>query len=709
MIRRSILLLSALALVAGACTSGGEEEPSGSPSAPTPSPTSSPTSTPSPVGIDALPASLVRFAEYVDVPLLGEDAPPYGGPATPDSLDGVAIADSVRDALADPAVEAALADRGFVVVPAEFRLFHFAYQGNVYEGWPVFVTTDVAYHVWHQVFDKVLRSLEQEVLLPELEALVTGLLQASRAQVAELDGTPVADAAARVEQLYQVAAAELGLPVTLGPLAEQEKDLIDAHSAPDETSPIVGGKVDYSLFTPRGHYTRNQELTRYFLGMSVLGQLAFCLPGTTGCPGLEPARMSILASRALVQDAELQDRWRRIYEPTAFLVGLADDYVPYEVAEATGAAGPGLADPAAFADDALVAAVVDALVAARPVRINPDRASVRLMGTRFVIDSFVFDQLIAPNVGTPDEPRTLPSALDLAAAFGSGFAHAVLEDEGVTAFENYERQLGLMRTLVAERPIQAWGGTVYDAWLYALQPSFVAHEGAFPDFMRTDAWEAKAHQSGLGSFAELRHDTILYAKQAVGEGGDGAPIPDRRNWVEPDPVVFGRLAAMAELMRAGLDERDLLTREHVDLLRDAVELFDFLGRIARDELAGLPISTQDDERLTFIGGELEAIWFRTSDQAETGEPETDEDAAIVADVASGGDSVLEVGTGRIDRIYVLVPDDDGTFQVAVGGVYSYYEFTTPAGERLSDELWRSMLEAGNAPERPGWEAVLFGG
>jgi hypothetical protein len=621
----------------------------------------------------------------------------------------VRIAPPVQDALSDPAVEATLSEQGFVVVPADFRLFHFAYQGNVYEGWPVYVTTDVAYHVWHQAFDKLLRSVEQEVLLPELEALVTGLLEGARAQAAELEGTPLAESADRVEQLFEVAAAELELPVEPGPLAEAELALIEEHTAANEASPIVLGRIDYSLFTPRGHYTRTEELTRYFLGMSVLGQLASCLPGTTGCPsGVEPSRLAILSARVLTADPELVERWHRLYDPTAFLVGLADDYTPFEVAEAATAATPsGLEDPSAFEDDEVVGAVIDELVATRPVRINPDRAAVRLMGTRFVIDSYLFDQLIYPHVGTAEEPRTLPSALDLAAAFGSSFAYDALDEAGATGFEGYDAQLERMRELLATRPEQDWGGTVYDAWLLALEPSFVEHGSAFPDLMRTDAWAAKALQSGLGSYAELKHDTILYAKQSIGEGGDGATIPERRNWVEPDPVVFGRLAAMAELMRAGLEERDLLTREQTLLLRDVVDLFAFLEEVARDELAGLPISEADNDRLTFIGSELEALWFRTSDQAANGQTQTDEDAAIVADVASDPASVLEVATGRIDRIYVLVPDDEGSFQVAVGGVYAYYEFTGPAGQRLTDEGWRAMLDDDRAPPRPGWQEVLF--
>jgi hypothetical protein len=69
--------------------------------------------------------------------------------------------------------------------------------------------------------------------------------------------------------------------------------------------------------------------------------------------------------------------------------------------------------------------------------------------------------------------------------------------------------------------------------------------------------------------------------------------------------------------------------------------------------------------------------------------------------------VLEVGTGRIDQIYVLVPDDNGNFQLAVGGVYSYYEFFNPPGQRLTDKEWRGMLSSGKAPARPSWEKVFL--
>jgi hypothetical protein len=44
----------------------------------------------------------------------------------------------------------------------------------------------------------------------------------------------------------------------------------------------------------------------------------------------------------------------------------------------------------------------------------------------------------------------------------------------------------------------------------------------------------------------------------------------------------------------------------------------------------------------------------------------------------------------------------------VGGVYSYYEFWREESlGRLTNEEWRALLDAGGAPERPAWEAVMF--
>ena len=186
----------------------------------------------------------------------------------------------------------------------------------------------------------------------------------------------------------------------------------------------------------------------------------------------------------------------------------------------------------------------------------------------------------------------LGSPLDLAAAFGSDFALAIQDAAGETAHANYPEQMEAMRSAVAARPDEDWGTTAYDAWLSAVEPMWLPHGAAFPDFMRSPAWQAKAQQTGFGSYAELKHDTILYTKQAGGDTGGGPPPRPARHWVEPDPVPTAAARRGGELTRDGLDRRGLLSASQRRLLSDYVGMAERLaaprrGRAGwRADLAG---------------------------------------------------------------------------------------------------------------------------
>ncbi len=47
----------------------------------------------------------------------------------------------------------------------------------------------MAYHAWHQTFDKALRDTEENLLVPALGRLLTGLVTAARTQAVDLAGT----------------------------------------------------------------------------------------------------------------------------------------------------------------------------------------------------------------------------------------------------------------------------------------------------------------------------------------------------------------------------------------------------------------------------------------------------------------------------------------------------------------------------------------
>ena len=122
-------------------------------------------------------------------------------------------------------------------------------------------------------------------------------------------------------------------------------------------------------------------------------------------------------------------------------------------------------------------------------------------------------------------------------------------------------------------------------------------------------------------------------------------------------------------------------------------LSDSLGVIAQKELRDELPTDEEFELIKTFGGQLEHFWEdAVKDQAQ----DTYLDsrffpAAVITDIATDPNGlVLEAGTGVPSAIYVVVPVD-GILRIAVGSVYTYYEFEQPLSERLTDSEWRRML------------------
>jgi hypothetical protein len=55
-------------------------------------------------------------------------------------------------------------------------------------------------------------------------------------------------------------------------------------------------------------------------------------------------------------------------------------------------------------------------------------------------------------------------------------------------------------------------------------------------------------------------------------------------------------------------------------------------------------------------------------------------------------------------MYVVVPDKP--YRIAVGVVYTYYEFTVSPDKRMTDEAWRTLLET-SQPAQPDWTSSFI--
>ncbi len=741
--RRPRLLPAFLALtmvssvLLGGCASPAPA-PTQAPPSPTvvPTPGPQPTDTPEPTAVPTgepgvhvgllaspLPVASSGFASYQPVPVSLPAT--CSGYALPVDLNTVTMDESF---VFSEAQRQLLSANGFVVAPSEYKEFFHLYEEARYAEVPVFITTDSVYHTYHLFFDQVLRTLEDQRFHTDLEKLTAGMLWATEGQYETLKGTALEKAALRNLAYFAVAQQLLDpgspVPPAVQERVEGELALIEAHQG-FVTSPILGYPEDYSQYVPRGHYTKNEGRQRYFKAMMWYGRINFRLKEP------DETRSALLIAQALanteVAGEPASTIWERIYEPTSFMVGISDDLDIYDyhplIEEVYGSLGN---DPTIFLDEDKLTQFIAAARELPPPQINSmwvyiwedrDEATqgFRFMGQRFVFDAYVFQELIFRSVGTLDDPRMLPKGLDIFAAMGSEEAYSILQEMDETHYLNYDEQMNKLQGEISALEMDSWTQNLYWSWLYSFQPLIEVQGEAYPAFMRNPAWVRKDLHTALGSWTELKHDTILYAKQAYAELGGAFEEPELKGYVEPNPEAFARLAALTRMTIDGLEARGLLDdSETMGAIRDNLQSLELLltqlTTIAQKELAGTALTQDEQDAILFYGGLLESLTLAAADKDDVqGRPILeDQEAAIVADVATDPTGqVLEEGVGRIFEMYVVV-DIDGQPVMTKGGVFSYYEFPWPMDDRLTDEAWKEMLNQGQTPDRPFWTASFIG-
>jgi len=129
--------------------------------------------------------------------------------------------------------------------------------------------------------------------------------------------------------------------------------------------------------------------------------------------------------------------------------------------------------------------------------------------------------------------------------------------------------------------------------------------------------------------------------------------------------------------------------------------------MSEKELASQALSDEEYKTIWNIGQTLEQISTFSEKTGGQISSEADSRVALVADVHTDPNSgqVLEEGIGDVFHIYAIVPMPDGALWATLGGVYSYYEFTWPMADRLTDEKWQVLSPK---PALPPWTASFVG-
>ncbi|MBN1466676.1 DUF3160 domain-containing protein [candidate division KSB1 bacterium] len=587
---------------------------------------------------------------------------------------------------------------------------------------PQFITTDAMLHGFHLMFDYILRSCEEERFIAQLNDLLEQLQTVSADQYDRATDERVRKAIFRNRD-YLLVAAQLLSPKMFfadplpGGKYNQELALIYDAQAQLLQSPIFNYPEDYTQYKPRGHYTKSDALQRYFRAMMWLGRMTFSCEDDSDY-AIDMTLSAILLTQAIarvrIQDKDGLDAWDNIYQPTVFFVGKSDDihfahYLPLGH-DIYGTSFPDY-HPDTFADmDKLAKFLKETqqFPAAAIGYPGQPRKGFRFMGQRFVPDSWILDELVYDKIPF----RLMPTGLDVMIVLGPrgaaiderAFRYLSERDKND---QSYVTKLDSLKFVFRNYPTDTWAQNAYWNWLYCFMPLIMPKGAGYPFFMQTEAWRDKELYAALASWAELRHDTILYVKQSGTERGLPPTAVERQGYVEPNPHFYARIASLADFMRTGLASRDLLLRNFAAHIELYAELAAQLQNIAGKELTDSPLSSDDYLTIFEFGKRLyDIVTFQDempSEGPQPGSMEAIDPMPVIADVHydSNSGTVLEEGVGYPYAIYVVC-DIEGQPTVAKGAGFSYYEFMQPATDRLTDEQWRDMLKKATNPPPPEW-------
>jgi hypothetical protein len=607
---------------------------------------------------------------------------------------------------------------------------------------PAYISSDAILHAIHQSYDEILVGVEISIIIPKL----TGLLQTLHSAIPALANLYSSDN--EMQGYVYDLDAYLTVPLkflditTTSNYEDNNRFVNDMYGyALDgqylETNffSSVARKIDFSQFKPRGHYDDEYRpiLAKYFRAMMWLGRMELYLIAPDSFEPPTPAdvkRQTIICAlfSELIKNTKTSDIVDEIDSIIKSFVGDQDNVTLENfddvMKKASLSSAVELKDTTnfkLFQEQLAQQPYADQKILSQVLFVDPmeteklkPASSFLLFGQRFIIDSYVTGSVVYDKIDYEGitVKRMLPSTLDILFTLGNDASLQLLKEE-VDNY-HYSTNLAALRYLIDQYLDDFWSSSIYNNWLNAIRDlNPPADRSGLPEFMQTAAWWQQKMNTQLASWAELRHDNLLYAKQSY-TGGVTCSYPF--GYVEPVPAFFESVKTLAQ---SAYDKLSLLNFSEPYQRTRVLEYFinleniaDTLQSIASKELAHQSLSEDETAFLCSMLSEKQGCggvydgWYTQLYYAGFGQMLNESDFLVADYHTSPTDEsgsmvgwVKHAGTGYIDLMIFTAEIPGGENVAFVGPVYSYHEYTTTNFERLTDYEWKDeFLEKSNRPD-----------
>ncbi len=611
----------------------------------------------------------------------------------------------------------------FVIVPNDNIQFFHVYDKNYYNMVPNFVTTDMYLQLLRMYFSYTLKSLETEKFIPILTKLTEGLYN-------EAFKLSKKTASAEVKAEAEFSMVYFAIPYTI--LTGEYKrvsatyqsiykqEINNFNAVAYSYSPLLQTAVNYDLFKPRGYYTRTDSLQRYFKAMMWIQTAPLCMDD------VQQLRHATFAAWLLSNAKDRQDDsyltlYKSIYDAIVFLIGTPDNLSVADIIDVI--AQQNILDAPTLLGSDKLKLISDELlkISQSRNRINTetDKKStcphkINLMPQRYLLDNEIMQELVDLK---PDAKRAYPKGLDIFGVLGISQAENILfnYNKEHLNWNQYAKKFSDLKAKFTD--YKEWNTSVYNKWIESLVV-MQQKDTLQPVFMQTEAWEKKNLNTALASWAELKHDAILYGEQPNGaEGGmDGPPLPTVLGYVEPNINFWQKMLDLLTMTKDLLIKNELMTEDlnfkNFELQKQAT----FMLKISKKEINKETLSEEEYRKIHGIGAAFEYLTLslipnnKSHYQFWRDISGPDKSVSVIADIYTRGidgcskNGVLHVAPGKVFDIYVI-NEIEGNLFLTKGSTFSYYEFVEQ--QRLTDESWQEKLDKGKAPVLQDWQNEII--
>lgn len=566
----------------------------------------------------------------------------------------------------------------------------------------LYITPDLLFEQTHVLFSESLEVVEKHVLLPDLTAALLELHKVTEEKLNKEEKEEIKKLYTHNLDYLKTAICLINkdaiIPKT-GAVAEELALVLGAKDIKD--SPVMGYKEDYTQYIPRGHYTKDPNLERYFRAITWLGRMGFYVEPNPAA-NLSKEMVSRLVGQATLltssfRDKEgLENKFLELDNILTLWVGVSDDVSLFEakrlMAKAIGKEEKSFTLEQGILSEENIKKISETIVKeAKPAKIsatfvqegtNRPPFSIKLLGQRFLLDSYVFNQLSFDRIkdfNGKESPLTLsttiqgrkvrgiPRAYDLMAVLGSKLAQKELDRLEDSNYSGYKEQ---MSSTTSEASSMLKTDSFYNLYLSALQSNLTSESLLANQ-------ETANLRSSLGGWIMLRHDLVAYGKQSYTTVPRTLNFPEETEvakiHIAPAGVVFASLTKAVEkiavFLQTTLKDRKINVTPNPE--RQAVSLLNALTMLSSQ--AGKELS--QEQAMVFL--ENLDNWAIVKSEV------------LITDVHTDTitNEVLQLGVGYPKVLTVDIAAD----KKAQAVVFSCYEFRQPISNRLTDEGWKKLL------------------